>query len=196
MKKILLIVIVSLLLIWTTNAGLSDWFFCQMRSTEVVISLKKTRGFYRCSDIVASLEKLIMQTARDLMNIQTYINNWRDRDYRIGIKAEKLSLLDKYQSVRKNILKSVETFQNNLVQKSVYYFILSITPYKLNLQRSLNKIDMMTGTISPSLSSYTSLLKDQIATISALSTSQTVTELIPLLKKYIYLKNEISWTYE
>ncbi len=196
MRKILLIVIVALLLIWTANAGLSDWFFCQVRSTEVVISLKKAGGFYRCSDTVASLEKLIMQTARDLMNIQTYINSWRDRDYRIGIKAEKLSLLEKYQTARKNILKSVETFQNNLVQKSVYYFILSITPYKLNLQRSLNKIEMMTGTISSSLSSYASLLKDQIATISSLSASQTVAELIPLLKKYIYLKNEISWKYE
>lgn len=196
MRKFILLAIITLLWVWTASADLSDWFFCQVRSQEVVISLKKTEGFYRCKDTVASLETLILQTAKDLMNIQIYINSWRDRDYRITIKQEKLLMIEKYQLARKNIIESVGTFQNNLVQKAVYYFVLSITPYKINLQKSLVKIDAMSGSVTSSLTSYAALLREQVATITALGKSQTVSELVPLLTKYIYLKKEISWKYE
>jgi len=185
-----------LLWFWAVNANLSDWFFCQIKSQEVVISLKKTEWFYKCKDTVTSLEKLILQTAKNLMNIQVYINSGRDRDYWIHIKKEKLLLLEKYQVARKNILENVAIFQNNLVKKTVHYFLLSITSYKINIQKSLLKIDAMSGSLSPSLISYTTLLKEQIATITALGKSQTVSELVPLLEKYIYLKKEILWKYE
>jgi len=196
MRKVILLVIIALLWFWTASADLSDWFFCQIRSQEVVISLKKTQWFYKCKDTVASLETLILQTAKDLMTIQLYINSWRDRDYWITIKQEKLLMIEKYQLARKNIIESVGTFQNNLVQKSVYYFILSITPYKVNLQRSLVKIEAMSGSVTTTLTSYATLLREQVATITALGKAQTVSELIPLLTKYIYLKKEISWKYE
>lgn len=196
MKKILLIVVVSILGLWTTSAGLSDWFFCQVRSQEVVISLKKTDGFYRCKDTIVSLESLILQTAKDLMTVQTYINRWRDKEYWLDIKKNKIITLQKYQSVRKNIIENMQTFEDNLVLKSIRYFILAITPYKINLQRSLVKIEAMSGSISSALLSYKILLNKQVITIDALSKVTTINELIPLLSTYIYLKKEIVWKYE
>jgi hypothetical protein len=49
---------------------------------------------------------------------------------------------------------------------------------------------------TPALDSYALLLKTQVATIDALSKVTTQTELIDLLKKYVYLKKEILWKYE
>jgi hypothetical protein len=196
MKKVLLIVVLSILGLWTASAGLSDWFFCQIRSEEVVISLKKTEWFYKCKDTIASLESLILQTAKDLMTVQTYVNRWRDREYRVLVKKEKIASLEKYQSVRKNIIENMKTFETNLVIKSIHYFVLAITPYKVNIQRSLVKIDAMTWSLPSTLLSYTALLRAQITTIEELSKVETIEELIPLLTKYIYLKKEISWKYE
>lgn len=196
MKKVLLIVMLSILGLWTASAGLSDWFFCQVKSEEVVISLKKTEWFYKCKDTIASLESLILSTAQDVMTIQTYINRWRDRDYWLRVKREKITSLERYQFVRKNIIENMKTFEDNLVIKSIRYFVLAITPYKLNLQRSLVKIDAMSWSLTSPLIVYRTLLNEQVVTIEALGTVKTIDELIPLLTKYIYLKKEIVWRYE
>ena len=196
MKKVLLIVVLSILGLWTASAGLSDWFFCQVKSEEVVISLKKTEWFYKCKDTIVSLESLILQTAKDLMTVQTYINRWRDRDYWLRVKREKITSLERYQFVRKNIIENMKTFEDNLVLKSIRYFVIAITPYKINLQRSLVKIDAMSWTLTSPLIVYRTLLHEQVATIEALSQSKTIDEIVPLLTKYIYLKKEISWRYE
>lgn len=196
MKKILLIAIVSIIGLWTANAGLSDWFFCQIRSNEVVISLKKAESFYRCKDTIVSLESLILQTAKDIMTLETYINRWRDKDYWVGAKKDKTIILEKYQLVRKNIIENMKIFEENLVIKSIQYFILSITPYKVNLQRSLVKIDTMSWSLTSALLSYRTLLHGQIVTIDDLSAVTTIEKLAPLLNKYIYLKKEIQWRYE
>jgi len=196
MKKVLLIVVLSILGLWTASAGLSDWFFCQVKSEEVVISLKKTEWFYKCKDTIVSLESLILQTAKDLMTVQTYINRWRDRDYWLRVKREKITSLERYQFVRKNIIENMKTFEDNLVLKSIRYFVIAITPYKINLQRSLVKIDAMSWTLTSPLIVYRTLLHEQVATIEALSQSKTIDEIVPLLTKYIYLKKEIVWRYE
>lgn len=182
--------------VWITSAGLSDWFFCQVRPEEVVISLKKTEWFYKCKDTIVSLEWLILQSAKDIMTVQTYINRWRDKEYWLGIKKDKTIILEKYQFVRKNIIENMQTFEDNLVLQSIRYFVLAITPYKINLQRSLIKIEAISWSLIPALVSYKTLLNEQVGTIDALSEATTIDQLIPLLNKYIYLKKEILWRYE
>jgi len=134
-----------------------------------------------------------MSTAKDLMTIQTYINRWRDVEYRITLKKEKLLTLERLQSARKNIIENMKTFENNLVIKSVQYFVLSITPYKINLQRSLVKIDSMSWFISSDIVYYAELLRRQISTIESLAKVESIDELIPLFTMYLYLKQEIIW---
>lgn len=182
--------------VWITSAGLSDWFFCKVRPEEVVISLKKTEWFYKCKDTIVSLEWLIIQSAKDIMTVQTYINRWRDKEYWLGIKKDKIIILEKYQFVRKNIIENMQTFEDNLVLQSIRYFVLAITPYKINLQRSLIKIEAISWSLIPALVSYKTLLNEQVGTIDALSEATTIDQLIPLFNKYIYLKKEILWRYE
>lgn len=90
----------------------------------------------------------------------------------------------------------MKTFESTLLQKSVQYFIIKITPYKIKLQKSLIKINALTGVGTPWLSSYTILLESQVATIENLSKVSTVPELTDLLAKYVYLKKEIEWKSE
>ena len=198
MKRIIVIVIFMMLGIWSVRAEMSDWFFCQIRKDDVVISLKKTEGFYKCNDTIASLEQLMINTAKDLMKIQSYLNRGRDVEYWNTIKTEKQALLKKLQLSRTTIIANIQTFETTLLQKSVQYFIIRITPYKISLQKSLVKIQTLTLSwfATPALDSYALLLKTQVATIDALSKVTTQTELIDLLKKYVYLKKEILWKYE
>ena len=137
---------------------------------------------------------MIISTAKDLMKIQTYLNKGRDLEYRKTIKIEKKALLDKLQLSRITVVANMKTFQDTLLQKSVQYFIIKITPYKISLQKSLVKIDILTssGFATPSLNSYASLLKAQVTIIDKLSNATTQAELTDLLNKYVYLKKEIA----
>jgi uncharacterized protein YabN with tetrapyrrole methylase and pyrophosphatase domain len=106
--------------------------------------LKKTEGFYKCNDTIASLEQLMINTAKDLMKIQSYLNRGRDVEYWNTIKTEKQALLKKLQLSRTTIIANIQTFETTLLQKSVQYFIIRITPYKISLQKSLVKIQTLT----------------------------------------------------
>jgi len=198
MKKIILIVICTFLSIWAVSADQSDWLFCLIRKEQVTISLKQTTWYYHCKDTIASLEQLIISTAKDLMKIQTYLNRGRDLEYRKTIKIEKKALLDKLQLSRITVVANMKTFQDTLLQKSVQYFIIKITPYKINLQKSLVKIDILTasGFATPSLNAYASLLRAQVTIIDKISKTTTQAELTDLLNKYVYLKKEIAWKSE
>lgn len=196
MKKLLVIGTFMLLMLWTAKADLSEWLFCSIRKTEVTISLKQTTGYYRCKDTIVSLESLIIATAKDMMKIQTYINRGRDLAYRKEIKLQKKSLLDTLQLSRMTILTNMKTFESTLFQKSVKYFVLKITPYKLSLQKSLVKIDLLSGVATPGLIVYQKLLQTQVATIDAFSKVTTQQQLSDLLAKYVYLKKEITWKSE
>lgn len=196
MKKIVVIVIFILLGIWRVSADLSDWLFCLIKKDQVTISLKQTQWYYKCTDTIVSLEHLIIATAKDLMNIQTYINRGRDLDYRKTIKLQKKSLLDILQLSRTTILTNMKTFESTLIQKSIQYFIIKITPYTVKLQKSLLTIQALTGIVTPELNSYTLLLKAQVDTIDQLSKATTQVELTHLLTQYVYLKQEIEWKSE
>lgn len=137
------------------------------------------------------MEHLIIATAKDLMNIQTYINRGRDLDYRKTIKLQKKSLLDILQLSRTTILTNMKTFESTLIQKSIQYFIIKITPYTVKLQKSLVTIQALTGVVTPELNSYTLLLKAQMDTIDQLSKATTQVELSHLLTQYVYLKQQI-----
>ncbi|MCX6823780.1 MAG: hypothetical protein NT085_01525 [candidate division SR1 bacterium] len=198
MKKIILIAIGLFLSIGAVSADQSDGLFCLIRKEQVTISLKQTTGYYNCKDTIASLEQLIISTAKDLMKIQTYLNKGRDVEYRKTIKTTKKALLDKLQLSRITVVANMKTFQDTLLQKSVQYFIIKITPYKISLQKSLVKIDILTasGFATPSLNSYASLLKAQVLVIDKISKATTQLELTDLLNKYVYLKKEIEGKYE
>lgn len=196
MKKIFLIAIFCLFSVWAVSADLSDLLFCSIKKDEVTISLKQTVGYYKCKDTIASLEHLMIETAKDLMKIQTYINRGRDLEYRKTIRTQKQDLIKKLQASKATIVTNMQTFQTTLLQKSVKYFILKITPYKIRIQKSLVKIDALSGVATPWLNAYASLLNAQLSTIEALGKATTSQELVDLLARYVYLKQEIEWKSE
>jgi len=125
------------------------------------------------------------------MKIQTYINKGRDLDYWKALKIQKKALLDTLQLSRTTILTNMKTFESNLLQKSVQYFIIKINPYKIKLQKSLIKIQALSGVATPELNSYALLLQAQVATIEKMSKVTLQSELTILLAQYVYLKKEI-----
>lgn len=196
MKKLFAIGICVLLSIWTVSADLSDSLFCLVRKDNVIISLKQTSWYYKCKDTIASLEKLIINTAKDLIKIQTYINKWRDVDYRKPMKIQKQALFTTLMASKNTITVNMQTFETNLLKKSVKYFILRVTPYKVSLQKSLVKIRKFTWDITPAISLYTQLLQAQITTIDSFKNVTTTAQLSDVLAKYVYLKNALLWKSE
>ncbi len=198
MKKTLMILVLMLFSIWTVSADLSEWLFCLIKKDEVTISLRQTAWYYKCKDTIVSLEHLMVDTAKDLMKIQTYIYRGNDLDFWKSIRTQKQDLIKKLQASKATILTNIDTFQSNLLQKSIQYFIIKITPYELGLQKSLVKIQALTlsGYSTPSLDAYASLLKQQVVVIDSFGKITTTQELTDLLAQYVYLKKEIEWKYE
>lgn len=192
MKKILFAILCILFWYWSVHAALSDGFFCLLKSEQVVISLEKTSWFYACNDVILSLESMLVEAAYDLQTIDQYLSRWRDVAYWTTIRNDKLIMIDKLHVTRKNIIQNISVFENNLVVQSVYYFIISITPYRLSLYHTLRSLTWE----SLATETYRSLLKKQIETIESLSRVQNISQLIPLLDSYIYFKKQLSWKFE
>lgn len=164
-----------------------------MKKEQVTISLKQTAGYHTCKDTILSFEQLMISTLKDIMAIDGYIKNGRDVAYRTSLKAEKEALLEKLKASRATIIANMKTFERNLMVKSVQYFVLKITPYKVSLQKSLLRIQALTasGYATPMLTAYGKLLASQISVINLLDKVTTPEELTALLARYVYLKKEI-----
>ncbi len=196
MKKLLALLVFILLGVWLVRADHSDWLFCMLKKDQVTISLKQSTWYYKCHDTIVSLEYLIVETAKDLIKIQTYINKGRDLEYRKMLQTQKQALLDSLLFSRITILTNIKTFEANLLQKSIQYFIIKVTPYKIRLQKSLVKIQALSGFATPELNAYELLLKTQVSIIEKISTIKTKEELSFLLAQYVYLKKIIEWKSE
>ena len=118
--------------------------------------------------------------------------NRQDVDYWHTIKLQKLAEIDKLQAIRLNIIASMKTFESNLLQKTVGYFIQRVTAYKAKLQRSYVLLTNFTGTISPYMTEYKTSLSGQIQNIDNIAKVKTIEELIPLLNSYVYLTQKIT----
>lgn len=198
MKKVIFGALLMIVTIWAVHADLSDSLFCKVNKEQVVISLKQTEWYYLCQDTISSLEHLIIQTAMDLDKIDQYISKHRNLWYRVWLKHEKTALIDQLQKARESIVSNMKKFENNLIKKYVQYFLLKITPYKKQLQKSVAKIEIlnMSGYATRELNNYLYLLTWQLTTIDALGKAKTMEELLPLLSTYVYFKKEIIWSYE
>ncbi len=195
MKKILCIVLVLVCLpsvsFWYMEAKL----FCRINQQAIKISLNVKDGA-KCQSYIDYMEQTMRQTARELYTIQWYINKGQDVDYWSQVKKDKLASIDTLQSLRLDIIASMKSFELALLKKSVDYFVLKTTPYKLQLTKSLSKLLALTGTQSPDVVRLTTLMSWQVQTLEKIATVKTFEELIPLLNGYIYFKQQISWKSE
>jgi hypothetical protein len=132
MKKILIILIVFLFLPSFGFGYMEDKLFCSLNNKEIKISLNKADGS-SCKAYIAYIEQTMRHIARDLFTIQGYINHKQDVDYRQQVKKEKLAMIDKLQGVRLNVIASMKAFESNLLKKSIGYFVIKATPYRIQL---------------------------------------------------------------
>lgn len=195
MKKILSLLIVSLVLPSFSFGYLETSLFCSVNDQQIKVSLKDPNGS-KCKSYIVYIEQTMRQAARDIYTIQGYINKWHDIEYWKNIKTEKLSKIDKLQVIRLNIIASMKTFESNLLKKSLEYFMLKVTPYKIQLIKWSAKLAALPGTVTPELQRYMTIISGQIQTIDKIGQSKTFEELIPLLKGYIYFKQQIEWKSE
>jgi hypothetical protein len=87
----------------------------------------------------------------------------------------------------------MKAFESNLLKKSIGYFVIKATPYRIQLVQWLAKLNALTGTISPELQRYMTIMSWQIQTIDKIGQAKTFGELIPLLNGYIYFKQQLEW---
>ncbi len=179
----------------TTFGYMEAKLFCRINQQAIKVSLSSQDGS-RCQSYISYIEQTMRQTARDLYVIQWYINVQQDVQYWTAVKEEKLSSIDTLQWLRLDIIAHMKTFESTLLQKSVGYFILKITPYKIKLTQSLLKLSALTWTVHPSVQRLQTLMSGQVQTIEKIAKVETFEELIPLLSWYIYFKQQISWKSE
>lgn len=201
MKNIVKIIFVSALFvcIYQTNTFADVWenLYCKIDQSSIKISLQKS-DWYKCSEYINTLLQIMKNTAKELYTIQEYIFKRQDVSYRNEVKKTKLEKLNKLKAMRLNILANIQTFQNNLLEKSLKYFLMQISPYKVKLEKTLSKLILITwdNASSPNLQKYVFLLSWQLDNIEQISKIKTVLEFGPLMTKYIYFKNQLEWKSE
>ncbi|MEI7562891.1 MAG: hypothetical protein WCJ39_04220 [bacterium] len=165
--------------------------FCQIDKQNIKISLNPLDGS-KCQEYVSYIESIMKSTAKNLIVIQGYIVSRQDLSYRQKIKQQKLAEIDKLQAIRLNIITNMKTFESNLLQKTIEYFLLRSAPYKAQIQKNYTALTSYTGTITTSLAQYKTLLSRQLETLTQIAKVKTVGELIPLMDTYVYLKSQLA----
>lgn len=99
--------------------------------------------------------------------------------------------IDTLQALRLNIIESMKTFELTLLKKSVDYFTLKTTPYKLQLTKSLAQLAALGSGQPAEVLRLTSLMSGQVQTLDKIAQVKTFEELVPLLNGYIYFKQQI-----
>lgn len=174
---------------------MEDRLFCRINQETIKVSISAKDGS-KCQSYIAYIEQTMRKTARELYTIQWYINKRQDVEYWAEVKKEKLASIDTLQWLRLNIIASMKSFESTLLKKSVDYFTLKTAPYKLQLTRSLIKLSALPSDQPSDVIRLQTLMSWQVQTLDKIAVVQTFEELIPLLKWFIYFKNEISWKSE
>lgn len=191
---------IFLLLVLSLGSGvgfgyLEPKMFCQINKQQIRISLNPIDGS-KCQEYVVYVENTMRTTAKSLVTIQWYIAHRQDVEYWQKIKQQKLTEIDKLQAIRLNIITSMKTFESNLLQKTIEYFMQRVTSYKNKLQKSYTLLANFTGSVTPYISNYKWILSGQLQTIDKISKVTSIESLIPLMDDYVYFKQKITWISE
>jgi hypothetical protein len=86
----------------------------------------------------------------------------------------------------------MKTFEANLLQKTVNYFLQRTLSYKTKIQRNYIAATTYTGNGGVYVSDYKALLSGQLQLFTKISQVKTIEELAPLMDTYVYLKQKLT----
>lgn len=162
-------------------------------NNNIKVSLKKADGI-KCNTYVKSIEQKMKLTYKDSLTIQGYIQQRQDAGYRKPIKEQKTKLINDLQTLRLNVLKSMQVFEKSLLQKSKELFLLQTQPYKKKLLEQLTTLQKQaTWSMLTILNKQIQMMDDTLKTIQNIENATNFTTLNNEFRKYIYFKTQIEW---
>jgi len=175
-------------------AYMEDKLYCNLKSSAVLISLKKSDG-YKCKVYITEVEKMMKRNYTDIKTIDKYIEKKQDVVYRREIKEKKEWEFDKLTNMRYLIIDKMSEFELNMLSKYKEYFKKKNLTYQTKIEKSFSKILTLSGTIhdTETVKKMTKLFDMQIAIMKKIDESKDFNELMKLISSYVYLRQEIEW---
>jgi len=194
-KKLLIIIVFSLLSIGFSSAYMEDRVFCTIWKNSITVTLERDRN-YKCSEYLSVLSQAINSEYNDIISIQKLIKQWYDIEYWKEIRETKREKLKKILTIKEQIETAIAEFDSNLFVKMKDYVIYTVSPDQIRYKKvlkSLNNLSNQWWKFSNDVTKKIKYLEEDINLIDKIFESTDYDTLIKNFNRHLYLKNQIEW---
>lgn len=194
-KKLLIIIVFSLLFIGFSSAYMEDRVFCTIWKNSITVTLERDRN-YKCSEYLSVLSQAINSEYNDIISIQKLIKQWYDIEYWKEIRETKREKLKKILTIKEQIETAIAEFDSNLFVKMKDYVIYTVSPDQIRYKKvlkSLNNLSNQWWKFSNDVTKKIKYLEEDINLIDKIFESTDYDTLIKNFNRHLYLKNQIEW---
>lgn len=192
---------VGIILFYFIFSPVFAWdYFCSVKEDSVKISINPS-VWVACDSYIANLDYLLVNTAKELVTLNSLIKQGKDVAYWVSIKDQKIVELQNYSLLKDRILSHIDRFSYAFFIKIRDYVILSIKDDIEGYINMFKRIQWFQETykgyaLSENLVKYQEILVDVLTIVQNIYTSQNVDEILTHYRKYIYLKSILAWKSE
>ena len=199
MRRLIALLLWFFVVLWSCC---TFWYFenkvyCDITDNNVTIFLKNYSWTLKCKVYIDTIHQLALKKYNEIMAINSYISQWEDVYYWKTILDEKKSEFIHLINYKSQIISVVNRFESILFDR--YYWLLQkqMEDYYLDLENQYNDLlnnNSQVKTFDGSLKII--YLEQQMLNVSNLLDASNLDDIMKIVPSYIYLKNQIEWSYE
>lgn len=195
MKKILIIASVLIFgFVWWSFAYIENNVFCTISSDSITVTINRQNN-YKCTDYIDVLTQAINKEYKNVLAIQSLIQQWYDVDFWTNIRENKRSQIQKMLLIKNQIQKSILDFEENLFEQTKDYIRYTVLPYRDKYRKLLKPMEDLNTSVylRSNVRNKIYLMQEQLDVINELLNVDDYENLVKYFERYIYLKKKIEW---
>ncbi len=195
MKKIIIILSVLILgFFWFSFAYIENNVFCTISSDSITVTIDRQNN-YKCTEYISVLTQAINKEYKNVLSIQSLIQQWYDVDFWTNIRETKRSQIKKMLLIKNQIQKSILDFEENLFEQTKEYIRYTVLPYRDRYKKLLKPMEDLNSTtyLRSNVRQKIYLMEEQLEVINKLLVVENHEDLVKYFERYIYLKKKIEW---
>lgn len=193
--------LISVLFVLLFSSPVFAWdYFCSVKEDVIKISINPSVGV-SCDDYLSNLDLLLVNTAKEMVDLNSLIKQGRDADYWLNVRDQKQLDIQKYSLLKDRILTHIDKFSYTFFIKIRDYVILSIKDDIQTYIKTFKRIQWFQENyqgypLSENLEKYQDILVDVLEVVQDIYTAEDTDEILEHYRKYIYFKEVLKWRSE
>lgn len=193
MKKLIIILSLSLSFVWISFWYFEDKYYCNISDSNIQVSLSSWINSIKCMDYIRWVTIKINDMQNNISKIDGYIKSWTDKDYWEAVRVELVEQNQKYIWYKDRINMVMKIFEESLFSKIKKLLTFYLNKDYLSLQKDYNELNNHISQIlnNGNISNYNILISQRESAILQLNILKNIFDssdfnmLIPYLKYYI-----------